>query len=200
MRLMDRNQALDLVEAAHGVNPGPWREHSLVAERIAQTLASHVPGLDPQVCGVHALLHDIGRIGRNPGIMHALDGYRHLVGLGYPAHARYCITHCFPGKHLFTHSQAVDDQSLRFLAGFLEATELGPEDRIIQLADMLASPHGPMVMEVRLMESGIRNRFSYGMTDFWQECLVLKREVDGLCGGSVYRFFDDLLIEWPAGT
>src|SRR5579872_4316453 len=96
-------EAHELLRRAGERNPGPWLDHSRVAARAAQPIASAHPALDPDRAYVLGLLHDLGRGAGGPGVAdvrHILDGYRLLEERGFHECARICLTHSFPIKHV----------------------------------------------------------------------------------------------------
>jgi len=194
---MTYDEALACIDEAAVMNPGPWKDHSLTAGRIAGTIARHIPGADEGLCALGGLLHDIGRRDNNPGLRHCIDGYDYLSGRGETGLARFCMTHAFPGGIIFGHSRNLTPGDRTVIEAYLSAHPLNLQDRIVQLSDMLASPFGPMVMEVRLVESGMRNEAGNAVFRFWAECLALKSCIEGLLGFPVYDLFDDVLCSWP---
>ena len=60
----------------------------------------------------------------------------------------------------------------------------------------MASPYGPMVVEVRLIESGIRNESNIHVFESWQEYLKVKDEINRILGKSVYKLFKNIICEW----
>ena len=59
--LPSKEEAERLLEEAYLKNPGPWREHSIVAAKCAQKIAYACKGLNPDKAYILGLLHDIGR-------------------------------------------------------------------------------------------------------------------------------------------
>jgi len=194
---MTKEKALALLDEAYEKNPGLWKEHSITAGKIAYTIASHIKGVDAEKCEMYALLHDIGRIRGKHKIRHTLDGYRYLCGLGEEECARYCITHVFPGNRIIEHTSFdISSSDLDFLQSFVMQHPNTIEDKIVQLSDVMASPYGPMVVEVRLIESGIRNASNINVFETWQEYLKVKDEINRILGKSVYKLFKNIICEW----
>ena len=96
--LPSKEEAERLLEEAYLKNPGPWREHSIVAAKCAQKIASACKGLNPGKAYILGLLHDIGRREGVTALAHVIDGYEYLMKLGYDEAARVCITHSFSIK------------------------------------------------------------------------------------------------------
>jgi putative nucleotidyltransferase with HDIG domain len=187
-----------LLDEARALNPGPWYEHSLHAAAIARRIAEGLGAARPEALESAALLHDIGRRRGKTGLRHALDGWLYLTGLGALANARFCLTHTFPQDALVPwHLSDLTAEEEAFVRGRMAATAPALEDRIVELADMLASPFGPMVLEVRVMESALRNGRGGDAAAFLGRCLSVKRELELRLGGSVYGLFDRVRLEWP---
>ncbi|HNR64361.1 MAG TPA: HD domain-containing protein [Thermotogota bacterium] len=193
-----KETALSLLDTAYEKNPGLWKDHSIVAAQVAFRIAQEIPGADPEWCEMGGLLHDIGRICGKSGVRHTVDGFDYLSELGYSDLARYCITHAFPGKRLIAHTRwDFSAGQLEFVRSYLDRIEYDLTDKIIQIADFMATAYGPMVMEVRLMETALRNSINEKVFDFWQECFRVRAEIDRAVGGNVNDLFDHLLIDWP---
>src|SRR5690606_22066361 len=107
MRIPSREEALELLSEARRLNPTPWADHALNVARVAEAIATRVAAadraagaesasLDPDVAFVLGVLHDIGRREGVTRMRHTIDGYRHLMALGFDDAARVCLTHSFP--------------------------------------------------------------------------------------------------------
>ncbi|UTC63478.1 HDOD domain-containing protein [Treponema sp. OMZ 787] len=81
--LPSKEEAERLLEEACLKNPGPWREHSIVAGKCAQKIASACKDLDSVKAYILGLLHDIGRQEGVTALAHVIDGYEYLMKLGY---------------------------------------------------------------------------------------------------------------------
>lgn len=195
--MMTKEKALALLDEAHEKNPGLWKEHSIVAGEIARKIAQNIKGVDADACEIYALLHDIGRINGRHKMRHTIDGYRLLMEMGEEECARYCITHVFPGNKIIEYVKFdVSSEDLDFLQSFVMQHPCKIEDKIVQLADVMASPYGPMVVEVRLVESGFRNQVNGNVFEDWQDYLKVKDEINRLLGKSVYSLFKNVVTEW----
>lgn len=77
-----------------------WIRHcravSRVAERLSGAIAPNYP-LDAGFLRVGALLHDIGRYKTHDPVMHGVEGYHLLMGLGHDREAFVCASHVFCG-------------------------------------------------------------------------------------------------------
>jgi len=157
----------------------------------AQAIAARHPEMDAEAAYVLGLLHDVGRRTAGYGVpdpMHIIDGYRHLIGLGYDDAARVCLTHSFPIKDVDAFAALWGElgDERRFVQDYLDGVEYTVYDRLIQLCDCLALPSGPVVMEKRFVDVALRHGFNGLTLEKWRGFLQIKREFDAVCGGSIY--------------
>ena len=97
-----KDKAMKLLDEAYKMNPGPWREHSIVVAECAYMIAKECPDMNADKSYILGLLHDIGRRFGITGLAHIIDGYDYLMSLGYEEAARICITHSFAIKDITT--------------------------------------------------------------------------------------------------
>ena len=119
--MMNRFQALELLEWGEKQNPGPWRAHSLTAARAAEAIAN--------ACGMDAERAFVF------GMHHAIAGYELMTRKGESEIARICITHSFPRMRVDDAASELDmtDGELEFMKNFLIASPADDYDRLIQL-------------------------------------------------------------------
>jgi hypothetical protein len=179
--------------------PGPWGDHCRTAASTARAIAAAARGmdLDPDVAYVLGLLHDIGRrsaVGV-PDVRHVLDGYAHLTELGYEDAARICLTHSFPIKKTdaFASPWTGLDTEKQWVQDYLDGAEYTPYDRLIQLCDSLALPHGPVLMEKRFVDVVLRHGVNAFTVEKWRAFLAIKDEFDAAVGGSIYDVLPDVV-------
>ena len=55
------DEALNELEIAGQINPGPWVKHSINTGVAAKNIAEKIPGPDPEKAYIVGLVHDIGR-------------------------------------------------------------------------------------------------------------------------------------------
>jgi putative nucleotidyltransferase with HDIG domain len=189
VRIPDLDDAQAILSRGEAINPGPWTQHSLFVAGAAEAIAREHPDLDAETAYVLGLLHDIGRQEGVTDMRHAMDGYRHLDGLGFPDTARICLTHSFPIKDTGAAAGKWDcpAEDRQFVQDYLDDIEYGPYDRLIQLCDALALPSGYCLLEKRLVDVALR----HGTNDFtsskWKAVTELLQEFDRSVGGSIYR-------------
>lgn len=177
--------------------PGPWGDHCHIAATTARAIATAAApshgyrDLDPEVAYVLGLLHDIGRCltpAGVPDVHHVLHGHSHLTRLGYSDAARICLTHSFPIKNAdaFASPWYGLDAEKAWVQHYLDTTEYTAYDRLIQLCDSLALPHGPVLIEKRFVDVVLRHGVNPHTVEKWRAFLTIKQEFDAAVGGSIY--------------
>ena len=94
-----RKDAMEMLEEAALLNPGPWKKHSYLVADCAERIAREC-GLDTEKAYCLGLLHDIGRRFGVTQLRHVYDGYFYMNQIGYNEVARVCLTHSFHIKNL----------------------------------------------------------------------------------------------------
>lgn len=180
--------ALALLAEGSARNPGPWVAHSQQVADAAHRLARRLHGLDAEAGRVLGLLHDIGRRAGVTGMRHTLDGYRYLSALGYEDAARICLTHSFPTRNAAEIFGVWDTSAdeLAFIEAYLARVELDDYDRLIQLCDALAMPHGFVLMEKRMLDVALRYGTNAHSVAKWRRTFEIKRDFEQRLGCSVY--------------
>jgi hypothetical protein len=195
------SQAEDYLAKASALNPGDWVPHSHYVAQAAQAIASRHPGLNAEYAYILGLLHDIGRREGVHGLRHILDGYRFLVGEGYPDAARVCLTHAFPipGETIAAAPWDGTEDELRFIQNYLSHLAYDDYDRLIQLCDCLSLPSGFCLMEKRLVDVALRYGINQHTLRRWLSFFAVKREIEQAIGVSVYRLLPgviDTTFDW----
>jgi len=130
----------------------PWTRHCFSVADAAEAVGSLLRFLHE--VNVHwlwsaALLHDIGRYATHDPIIHGVEGYHLLMGLGHEEEAFVCASHVVFGLHA---SEAVQlglpDHD------FLPVTY---EQRIVPLVDYLLEADRPTTLERRFASLRERN-------------------------------------------
>ena len=173
--LPSKEEAERLLEEAYLKNPGPWREHSIVAAKCAQKIASACMNLDPAKAYILGLLHDIGRREGVTALAHVIDGYEYLMKLGYDEAARVCITHSFSIKKIETYigKNDVSSEAYKKIKKLIDEYEYDDYDRLIQLCDSIALPQGSAKIEERMGD--VKKRHGYYPQDKWNKHIELKK-------------------------
>jgi uncharacterized protein len=77
-----------------------WIRHCLAVSRVAKNVAEVMTprcALDSEYLTIGALLHDIGRYKTHDPILHGVEGFRLLTGLGHDREAFICASHILCG-------------------------------------------------------------------------------------------------------
>ena len=190
--LPTREEALALLDWADGLNPGPWKQHSLSVARAAETIAA-AAGLDAERAWVLGALHDIGRYEGPRGAHHIFAGARLLREKGWDEAARVCLTHSFPDGNIANYIGAWDftaeeDAEVR---AFLDGAAFDDYDRLIQLCDALGTAEGVCLMEKRLVDVVLRHGAFAGLERKWRAWMDIRADFERRIGGSLYALFPE---------
>ena len=172
--LPTKEEAFALLKESYTMNPGPWKDHSVVTAKCAYKIAAYCPDLDEAKAYILGLLHDIGRRFGFSYIRHVLDGYLYLMSLGYEEAAKISITHSFPVKSLemYVGEWDVSKQELAQIQSLLDFYEYDDYDRLIQVCDSIAMPNGPVDMITRMED--VKTPLWQLSSKKWNKNLALK--------------------------
>ncbi len=184
--LPSREEAERLLLEAESRNPGPWGEHSRVAARCAERIASNCADLDADKAYILGLLHDIGRRFGVRHLGHVLDGYRYMLSLGYDEAARVCLSHSFNNGVLEEYVGRFDvtPEESKLLRDALSALHMDEYDRLIQLCDALADSEGVVDIQARMED--VRRRYGFYPQAKWDKNLSLLSHFKRRMGRDVY--------------
>jgi uncharacterized protein len=138
------DEALQLIH--HYGNGSVWIGHCIAVSRLAARYADIFAAkyaLDKDFVRTAALLHDIGRYKTHDPILHGLEGYRLLTGLGHHREAFVCASHILCGLE--------KDEAVQY--GFPEQ-EFMPrtlEERLIPVCDCLVEVDRPTTLAKRVI-------------------------------------------------
>jgi len=193
--MMNREQAMELLNWAHEQNPGPWREHALHAARAAEAIAAK-SGLDPERAWISGAMHDIGRFEGVRAMHHIVAGYNLLMERGEPEAARICMTHSFPSGDPMSYigKWDVSDDERAFIFDYIGKCEMDDYDRLLQLCDALALAEGICLIEKRLIDVAIRHGVTEYVQQKWRATLEIQKYFEEKMGCSVYSLFDDVIV------
>ena len=148
-------EALNELNIAGKMNPGPWVKHSENVGIAAKNIAHCIPELDEEKAYIIGLLHDIGR---RVGIVniptHVYEGYKYCVQKNWDEVARICMTHSYVFmKDEFNYEpQTLEEQEIKkYILGCGEADDY---DKLIQMCDALATDYGFVILEKRFVDVG----------------------------------------------
>ena len=141
--MLSYSDALDLLHC-YGKDAA-WIRHcravSRVAEGLSGALGPNYPH-DAEFLRVGALLHDIGRYKTHDPVMHGVEGYHLLMGLGHEREAFVCASHVFCGM-----PQA---EAVRY---GLPEQDFRPhtfEERLVPLIDSVVELDRPTTLDQRM--------------------------------------------------
>lgn len=179
-------EAETLLQEAESRNPGLWGNHSRITARCAERIAA-AAGMDRERAYVLGLLHDIGRRFGIRHLGHVIDGYCHMMELGYPAVARICLTHSFnlPTLDVYVGKRDISPEQQKEMQTLLDGIQYDDYDRLIQLCDCLAGAEGVMDMEARMAD--VKRRYGFYPQDKWDANLKLKRYFEEKAGKDIYE-------------
>ncbi len=196
MKIPTLAQAQNYLQQAESRNPGPWVSHSIKVAEAGQILAQKLPGMDPQAAYILGLLHDIGRGEGVTGMRHVLDGYKFLLAEGYPDCARISLTHSFAVQDIRAGSATWDctPDELQFVQDTLQALVYDDYDRLFQLCDSLALPHGYCLLEKRWVDVAMRyNNLNAFTVPKWRAIFEIKQDFEKRLGRSIYHLLPGIV-------
>ncbi len=178
-----REESIQLLEEGNYLNPGPWKEHSIVVAECAYKIASKCDDMDEEKAYVLGLLHDIGRRFGVTYIAHVIDGYNYLMEFGYDEAARICMTHSFQLKDINEYIGEIDisNSDKDKIINLLDSYEYDNYDRLIQLCDSISMPTGVVDIEIRMND--VKTRYGYYPQDKWNKNIELKKYFQDKIGG-----------------
>ena len=189
-----KDTAINELEIAAKMNPGPWVKHSYNAAEVAKLIADNCTSLDSERAFVCGLLHDIGRKNGVSAFRHTIDGYDYAISKGWDDVARVCLTHSFPIKDIEADiaKKDVTKEQYDFVNEYLNNIEYNDYDKLIILCDSLADPNGFCILEKRFVDTTRR----YGTYPFtverWNKTYEYKEYFDKIVGKSVYELLPDI--------
>ena len=184
----NRETAIQELELAERLNPGPWVSHSYNAARAAEQIAAHCSTLDTEKAFVCGLLHDIGRRTGVAAVRHIIDGYDYAISKGWDEVARVCLTHSFPVKDIDADigKKDIRDDQYAFIRKFLIGLDYDSYDKLIILCDALADSSGFCILEKRFVDTTRRYGIFPFTVDRWDQTYAFKSEFEEQIGRSIY--------------
>jgi putative nucleotidyltransferase with HDIG domain len=191
-KMVNKEEAEQLLVWANEKNPGAWANHSRVTARAAETIAQKC-GLDTHRAYVSGLLHDIGRYEGVSGLRHVYAGYELLTNRGYDQTAEICLSHSFPYQNIGEYFGVNDcsPEEIKIIISFLSDKVYDEYDKLIQLCDAIGTAEGVSLIEVRVMDVIRRHGFTNLTLNKIEAIFALKSYFDRLCGVNIYNIFYD---------
>ena len=190
----NRETAIEELELAGQLNPGPWVQHSYHVAKAAEIIAKHCENLDNEKAFICGLLHDIGRRTGIAAVRHIIDGYDYAVSKGWNEIARVCLTHSFPVKDIEKDigKKDITKEQYEFIKDYLNQLEYDEYDKLIILCDALADANGFCILEKRFIDTTRR----YGIYPFsverWNKTYEYKEYFEKIIGKSIYELLPDI--------
>jgi len=167
--------------AAEAGDEAPVLRHSAQVAAMARALADAWGGLDADYVEAAAWLHDIGRA-RTQGPRHPIEGFHVVSARGHAGYAAPCLSHYTKGRPHRDFGELADEM---WRACDLEF--LGPEERLIALADAMAAGERRVTLEERHADLCRR----YGAGPFFDGMLDaargLQQEFESRTGRGLYE-------------
>lgn len=181
--------ALQELEKAAALNPGPWTRHCVHVAQAAQAIAEECAGMDPEKAFVCGLLHDIGRRTGVAAFRHTIDGYDYAMSQGWDEVARVCLTHSFPIQDIEADigKKDVTAEQTAFVKRFLETVVYDDYDKLIIVCDALADANGFCILEKRFVDTTRRYGVYPFTLDRWNRTYAYKEYFEEKLGRSIYR-------------
>ncbi len=151
------------------INTSAWINHSLWEGWLCSLFAEKM-NLNPECAEVLGMLHDYGRKEIHT-IQHVIRGFELLADMGYEQEARGCLTHSFlnggrcasneiaePGFYVSSEGTPCWEKNAQKddITFFLEQYEYDDYDRILNLADLMATSSGIVSPYERILDIATR--------------------------------------------
>ena len=136
-------------------NGAPWIKHCTAVSRFATYLSNIFAAryaINIEFIRTASLLHDIGRYKTHDPILHGVEGYRLLSGLGYLSEAFVCASHVFYGL--------TSDEALTYGLPEQDFIPRSFEERLIPLVDFLVEHDRAVSLDRRFQTLRLKNRLN----------------------------------------
>ena len=185
-------EAMQELELAGQLNPGPWVKHSINVGIAARNIAEKVPGMDPEKAYILGLMHDIGRrVGIVSIPRHVYEGYLYCLSKGWDEAARICMTHSYVLMQDEFHYDPSTPEETAIKEYILGCTP-DDYDRLVQLCDSLATDYGFVIIEKRFVDVVRRYGIMEGYVNGWNKTFEIKENFEKRMGLSVYDVLPDI--------
>ncbi|HBG5345669.1 TPA: HDOD domain-containing protein [Clostridioides difficile] len=190
----NKETAIEELELADKMNPGPWIRHSYNVANAAKLIADHCEKLNSEKAFVCGLLHDIGRRTGIAAVRHIIDGYDYAISKGWDEIARVCLTHSFPIKDIEADigNKDISKEQYDFINHYLNNLEYNDYDKLIILCDALADANGFCILEKRFVDTTRR----YGIYPFsverWNKTYEYKEYFEKIINKSIYTLLPNI--------
>ena len=184
--------ALEELNIAGKMNPGPWVKHSENVGIAARNIAEKIPGMDPDKAYIVGLLHDIGRrVGIVDIPTHVYEGYKYCMEQGWDEAARVCMTHSYRlMKEEFDYEPSTEQE--KEIKKYILNTEADDYDKLIQICDSLATDYGFVILEKRFVDVTRRYGIMEDYIKGWDVSFKIKEDFEEKMGCSIYDVLPDI--------
>ncbi len=184
--------ALEELNIAGRMNPGPWVKHSENVGIAARNIAEKIPDMDPDKAYVVGLLHDIGRrVGIVDIPTHVYEGYKYCMARGWDEAAHVCMTHSYRlMKEEFDYEPSTDQE--KAIKEYILNTEADDYDKLIQICDSLATDYGFVILEKRFVDVTRRYGIMEDYIKGWDVSFKIKEDFEERMGCSIYDVLPDI--------
>ena len=188
--------AKKLLEEANKMNPGGWYDHSLVVGEVAGKIAKAL-GEDEEKAKAFGYIHDIGRRVGRCQLKHIYEGYKYLSSLGYEEAAKICLTDSFFENKVegVIGNWDMSEEEKNFVSNYIENTEFGIYDKIIQLSDTISLASGVTTLERRMTDVFFRYGFNEYTEYNFRVRLELQDSFEEKLGYPIYKLFKNEICE-----
>lgn len=180
------------LEIAEKLNPGPWIEHSLNVGVAARNIAKKVLGMDANKAYIVGMLHDIGRrVGIVNTPQHVYEGYKYAITKGWDEVARVCMTHSYPlMKDEFDYTPETEEEIA--IKEYIMNCQADDYDKLIQIADALATDYGFVILEKRFVDVTRRYGIMENYIKGWEITFQNKEYFEQQMVCSIYDVLPDI--------
>lgn len=190
--LPTKEEALQELDVAGRLNPGPWIHHSMNVGLAAKNIAEKVSGMDSEKAHILGLLHDIGRrVGVVDIPTHICEGYKYCMEKGWNEVAKICMTHSYLLlKDEFCYEPKTEHEKV--IKSFIMNCEADDYDRLIQLCDSLATDYGFVILEKRFVDVTRRYGIMESYIKGWEVAFAIKEDFESRMSCSIYDVLPDI--------
>jgi hypothetical protein len=176
---MTTREAIELLDEADKLNPGPWIKHSFLVAKAARIITERTKKYNPDKAYVYGLMHDIGRRSGISYIKHTLDGFKFLKDIDWKA-AFICISHSFPNKAINEYQGIIDlsKDDLGIIHELLIENEYDFYDYCILLCDSYGFVDGFIKMECRWVDVAIRYGINENTVNKWKRMYEIRNRIN----------------------
>ncbi len=182
-------EALEELEIARKINPGPWIDHSKNVGIAARNIAEKIPDIDSEKAYIVGILHDIGRRCKYGFVdipTHVYEGYKYCMEKGWNEPSRICMTHSYLRMQEEFSSEPETEHEKAIRDYIMNCGEPDDYDKLIQLCDSLATDYGFVILEKRFVDVTRRYGIMEGYIKGWEIAFKIKEDFEERMGCSIY--------------